>query len=301
MSNAMGKRMQEAANKTEKIKNTIIDFSPEFITATEISELTGISKWTVMEHIKRWIKPAYPHNIISNTRKGYRWVSTAATESNNNVAEVIVAPANSMISTKYDYRRTEEGYKDPTAAKAMVNVEKEETKTPKPGDIWESEDPKTLFLVLSIVGNSLVGFQIKDMNGYYNPKYHRIIKIDDEQKYFSIRIIDFRQASSYTKKKMRIGEDQVNRIKNEHFKALGLSPDPIIKTVEKVVEKRVEVPVEKIVEKRIEVPVEKTEPVVIDRDDPMVPKLKEKLMLAEQRAEIWEKAYTALVNSRGNI
>lgn len=300
--NQMGIREQKTEETTKKVKNVIMDFSPEYITAEGISELTGISRWTVMRHIKKYIRPKYPENLLTSTRLGYKWVgSTPVTNTTNvkeNVTEVIVAPAN---NTKYDYRRTEEGYKDPTAAKAMVNFEKEETKTPKPGDIWESEDPKTLFLVLSIVGNSLVGFQIKDMNGYYNPKYHRIIKIDDEQKYFSIRIIDFRQASSYTKKKMRIGEDQVNRIKNEHFKALGLSPDPIIKTVEKVVEKRVEVPVEKIVEKRIEVPVEKTEPVVIDRDDPMVPKLKEKLMLAEQRAEIWEKAYTALVNSRGNI
>jgi len=58
-------------------------------------------------------------------------------------------------------------------------------------------------------------------------------------------------------------------------------PPPVEKIVEKVVEKRVEVPVEKIVEKRVEVPVEK---IVEKRVEVPVEKIVEKIV--EKRVEV---------------
>ena len=73
-----------------------------------------------------------------------------------------------------------------------------------------------------------------------------------------------------------------------HGMAIDQDPEPLEKVVEKVVEKRVEVPVEKIVEKRVEVPVEKiVEKVVEKRVEVPVEKIVEKIVEKEVVKEVF--------------
>ena len=269
--------------------------------ASDISELTGISQWNVSDLIRKYVKPMYPENITVFVGKGYVWKNG---EEIKNVQET----KTEVIEDKHGYGKNHEGYSDPTASKALDNVEKImsfRNAPPKPGDICEYEcayysrstDVDTYMLVLSVGENYACGYGLKLLEDFYDGEFCFKLRLNKVDYYIDARKVFVKSGKAIKARRFFISEDKFNAIKAKTSKLLGFD------VVERVVEKevKVEVPVEKIVEKVVEVPVEKIveTPVVIDRDDPMVPKLKMELELAQQRAEIWERAYYALATGKG--
>lgn len=274
-------------------------------TASEISELTGINRNTIKCLFTSHIKPKYPDNAFSIPRKGYEWVEV------KNPPEIKAAESKAEPTDKYGPNKNSEGYSDPTASKAIRNVEKserinsfKEVHLEQPGEIWEYENGyynatsrvDTMLLVLTSAGNSVCGLDVRLVDERYNKEYCAPINLKGKMYYVDCRRIFSKPVKSLDCRKAWLAEEAFKEIKTQIATCLGLEPVVVEKTVEvpveKVVEKTVEVPVEKIVEKTVEVPV------MVDRDDPAVPRLKEQLAMAEQRAEIWEKAYYLMATGK---
>lgn len=267
-------------------------------TSNELSDLTGIDRDVVKHLFHTHIKTMYPDNIVSYPRKGYEWMET------KNPPEIKAAELKTEPTDKYGPNKNSEGYSDPTASKAIKNVEKserinsfKEVHLEQPGEIWEYENGyynatsrvDTMLLVLTSSGNSVCGLDVRLVDERYNKEYCAPINLKGKMYYVDCRRIFSKPAKSLDCRKAWLAEEAFKEIKTQIATCLGLEPVVIEKTVEvpveKVVEKTVEVPVEKIVEKKVEVPV------MVDRDDSDVRALKRELAMAEQRAEIWEKAF----------
>ena len=78
---------KETKVKVEKIIEVLKDFSKDeknkdkFITAKEISEMTGIKLCVVHDIFRKHINKMYPNNVVGVSHNGYRWVENVGSNS----------------------------------------------------------------------------------------------------------------------------------------------------------------------------------------------------------------------------
>ena len=288
-------KYKKTKEKVDKIVEAISTL--EKANSSEISELTGISSWSVSDLIRKYVKEMYPDNLTV-TARGYIWKKPEC------------PPEIKAVPSKSNFYKNAEGYSDPTAGAAIRNMEKEEAKkeekkykTPISGEIWEfdraqylSKTPvNNLVYILSVAGSFVTGYEVRTTDTYYDGCWCYTIDIKNQKYYIDLRRIISKSTKAMVGRRSVLQESAVKDIKTRVLDILGVKPEvkEVPVEVEKIVEKRVEVPVE--VEKVVEVPV------VVDCDGLKLSKLTADLAMAEQRAEIWEEAFKALVNGKEDM
>ena len=211
---------------------------------------------------------------------------------------------------KYDYTKTEEGYADPTAAKAMIMFEQSEDDEIKAGGIYEystSTGKVDKVLVLASANKRATCITLIDYIELWDTDMAEAKPVhwsDNDStlmtSYYCPSKMSVKPFKYFGNKISSVNEKTLNEIKMQVALYLDLptNVDRVIEVpVEKIVEKEVPVEVEKIVEKIVEVPVEKevvkvtNAPVSIDTDAIS-------LALAKQRAEIYQDILEKLIAAK---
>lgn len=228
-------------------------------TSFEISDLTGIPRNRIKHLMADYVIPRYPEKIKSLRSQGYSW----------NEKETDIQPKLTTIS-KYN----SEGYLDTTTYKAMKNIPNQDY---IPGEVWTTKEHngvERLMLILVSSSTSVCGLLVMDVDDYFDENKDITISIKGKLYYVNPWYIISKPAKYLGKSKDKLPDSTLELVKNSIGKALGIKP------IEKVVEITKEIPVEKIIEK----PAETDPQIIID------------LMLAKQRADIYEKAFYSLLN-----
>lgn len=153
---------------------------------------------------------------------------------------------------RYDYKKTEEGYSDPTAAKALDNLDIYGSKIP--GSVWKVQSSKgndEEYLVIQSYRDCNLCLQVMTGEEGYNKLCCVLINLQ-EKKYVDCRKLVVKPERYFAESTSGIDAKTFDKVR---MKILNVIDIPV-QTVEKEVIK--EVPVEKIVEKEVikEVPVE---------------------------------------------
>ena len=227
-------------NPYEKIDEMVIEYMKNKagikMNAYDIEKELKIEDFAFRTAIRRITKnPEYQGCIISDFR-GYTWVGPAEPKK--------------PTYDRYPETKNDEGYNDPTAYKAMA----EARKVNHAGEVWNIRNTlngEDIYLIVSSLDKSAVGIRL-----YRNPVGLVIpfeVKIGDY-----VFTGDAMRLSSFSTSRLSSQLTTLTDIKFKNIKAMVANAlDVAVR--EKVVEKKVEVPVEKVVEKevKVEVPVEK--------------------------------------------
>lgn len=259
----------------------------------ELMETLSISRPTLDRYIQT-IRDEYPGIFVFKKEHGntgrYFWLMDKA-------------PVETPV--KYDYKKTEEGYSDPTAAKAMENFEKSTGRFEYlPGEIYEynnSNGSVEIVLVLAKVNSRATCLPIvKKFEEIWEidiPEAKGLYWVDENGQlssaYYLPSKITIKPTKYFGDKLSAVSNKTLNEIKTEIALYLDLPTN---------VEKEVEVPVEveKIVEKVVEkeVPVETVKVVnapvttyAIDVDETT-------LKLLEQKASIYQDILEKLIAAK---
>ena len=251
-------------------------------TSYDLSDDTGINRTKVKTIMQKAIIPTYPE-ASSEPRRGYFWK-----EQPKPVAPEVKKPE------RYAEPRNSEGYMDPTASAAIKNMPNGKY---VPGDIWSTSEyvanGESLFLILAedSKGKALIGLPVIPVDQWYNEWTDVTVNIKGRIYYVRTTRIGWKRERVMSRSRETVPHKDFEQIKMKVATYLGLQTVE----VEKIVEKEVEVPVEveKIVEK--EVIVEGTSEKAkhkIEELEQAVDDLEAELELANQRGDIWEKAFT---------
>lgn len=189
---------------------------------------------------------------------------------------------------KYNIKKTEEGYSDPTAAAAITQIDSGIYGEFTPGDVWHvsaSNGSIEKYLVVASFAGCATCLQVLDNRNDYNPVIHMCVSIQKNE------FVDCRRLVSKPSRYFLEKDDSYHVTNFDAIKAKTAALNNLV--VDNIVEKIVEVPVEKIVEKTVEVPVEKIVEVPVEKvieKEPIAidPKLDKELALATQRADIYQ-------------
>lgn len=266
--------MKKTSDIVDKIVETIKSFGDEGVTSEEIVEL-------VPEVVSR-------KNFINNYC--YRYL--------NNRADLwIKKEAHGMNRWFYkdpNFNKNSEGYSDPTASAAIKSAEnKHEEKTPifagdfLPGStIWVNQNDRTqLFLIFKSFPDAFVGWYVgMDLSLKEElPSYVTWISDGHVFTVFSHRLTSVKRSPAYPYSTAgRLYRCPMNAFREAISKFGG-----------NVVEIPVEVEVEKVVERVVEVPAKVEKELVTDRIEDNKEHIE--LLLNMQRADIYEKAFYALL------
>lgn len=247
-------------------------------TSFDLADATGINRDRVKLIMQRAIIPTYPE-ATSEPRHGYFWT------------EQKKAPIPAV--ERYAEPKNSEGYMDTTASRAIKNVSRDEY---TPGDIWVLREyqggREPLFLVLACDSKtkSVCGWNVMPIDQWFNEFTDVPVTIKGKPHYVRPSRITSRRSQQLERSRDAISDKELLQIKMKLAVFLG------VQTGEKIVEKTVEVPVEVtkevpvVKEVRVEVPDEKSKK-KIDELKQAVEDLETELELANQRADIWEKAF----------
>lgn len=198
------------------------------------------------------------------------------------------------VVERYPDHKNDEGYNDFTAAPTLKSMD-DIYGAFEPGDVWSvttAYGPEVEFLVLRSYKGWVTGLMLCDNMAEYNPVHCVCVNFKGKQ-FVDCRRIQTKPSKYFVEKKF----DTINFAAVKRKLSFLLCIEPEVKEVEKVVEKKVEVPVEvikeveKVVEKRVEVPVEKIVEVPIDKGVDAVD-----LALAKKEADIYKTIFWALIN-----
>lgn len=181
---------------------------------------------------------------------------------------------------KYSARKTEEGYNDPTAAAVIKKIDNSIYGQFTPGDVWHvqtSNGSIEKYLVISSFVGCTTCLQIIDATKLpLNPIFHVPVSFVNKEVVDCRKIVS--KPSRYFLEKdasYSVSNFDVIRRKIASLNKLDVTLEDDVKVKEKIVEKKVEVPVERIVEKVVEVPANSAETEM-------------ELALAKQKAGIYE-------------
>lgn len=202
---------------------------------------------------------------------------------------------------KYNVKKTEEGYSDPTAAAAIKTVDSKIYGEFTPGDIWHvsaSNGSIEKYLVVASFAGCATCLQVLNNKNDYNPVIHMCVSLVKNE------FVDCRRLVSKPSKYFLEKDDSYHVTNFDAIKmriaALNdlVVEKPVEKIVEKIVEKPVEKVVEKVVEKTVEVPVEVPVEKIVEKPvEALSHEIEMKLALAEQRAEIYQSLVWAFMTS----
>lgn len=266
--------MKKTSDIVDKIIETIKNFGDEGVTTEEIVEL-------VPEVVSR-------KNFINNYC--YRYLNNRADLWTKKEAHGM----NRWFYKDPNFNKNSEGYSDPTASAAIKSAEnKHEEKAPifagdfLPGStIWVNQNDRTqLFLIFKSFPDAFVGWyvgidlQIKEVL----PSFVQWVS---DGHFFTIqshRLTSVKRSPAYPYSTAgRLYRCPMNAFREVISKFGG-----------NMVEVPIEVEVEKVVEKVVEVPAKVEKELVTDRTEDN--KEHVDLLLAMQRADIYEKAFYALL------
>lgn len=244
------------------------------VNVASIAERFSVTTGCVQHDILTLAKE-YPDNIIpfKSPKGGHErkcWVEPAKEERTVNT-EMEVKP------DRYPITKNSEGYNDPTFAQALLNTECDYA----PGDILEFRTASGITEYYAVVSGN--GYRVTVVPIFF--KYDDVVESEKSQvrlvvtnsrhKYF------FNPTRIYTKP-VKYSNGKIDDISdrstanmlgfiNKYLKLSDVveipgSGEPEV--IEKVVERKVEVPVEKVVEKIVEVPVEKIVEVPVENAAP---------------------------------
>lgn len=228
------------------ISERIVEFlkkQNDRLTGPEICEAMGITSGEFYYTV-RALKEQYPGAILSG-HGGYKWIGEKEETAEEEPEEL----------ERYPDTKNDEGYADPTAYAAMKAAESKQTD--RSGEIWDTSSG--LCYILGEKGKAVLGLRL--IENFAGTPVCALNFVIEGKSYTA----DGARVTSFSSNKL---ENRITTCKTEQEKRrldgirryicasiFGLDMKP--KVVEKIVEKRVEVPVEKIVEKKVEVPVEK--------------------------------------------
>ena len=212
---------------------TFLSANPnEYYHGEELGEKIGVSRFVIQNDMKA-IKLEHPE--LSITKKGYMW----------------------MMEEKKNPMKNHEGYYDPTAGKAIRNLENSSSEKPwKPGEVWHaggSRGTNDLLLVVSVGGDTSCCLFLYN----YDDPYANRGK-PENLKHIAWTTHDFLiDTSKLGQRPNRYFEDRAftlplslfTEIKGMIARNLGIESLVVEKEV------KVEVPVEKVVEKEVKVEV----------------------------------------------
>lgn len=247
-------------------------------TSFDISDLTGINRNRVKALMKACVMVQNPGCVKSVHSKGYFWDGPTDEPKKEETKP-----------ERYPDTHNHEGYPDPTMAKAMRNAMSDYT----PGEVWVYKDyngEEKLYLILGSIKGSVTGLMVNEIDGWFDEQEDVSISVKGKLYYVEPCRILSKPSRILNRSRDTISDLEMTAIRKKIAEFLGVQTKERIVEVEKIVEKEVKVPVEVV--KTVETPV------VIDRDDPMVPKLKAELELAKQAADIWEKAFYAVTGGK---
>lgn len=248
--------------RRKRIINFISANPNEYYHGEELAEKIGVSKFIIQNDMKA-IQLEHPE--LSITRNGYMWT----------------------IEEKKNPMKNHEGYYDPTAGKAIMNLENSSHEKPwKPGEVWEAASSRgntDLLLVVSVGGDTSCCLMLYNYDDSYINKGR-----PENLKHIAWTTHDYIVDAS------KIGQ-KPNKYFERRVFTLPLSMFTEIKAMIARcldIDGMIEKPVEKIVEKevKVEVPVEKT--VYVEVPGPGTGKYTEEELetkLLEQRIDIYER------------
>lgn len=210
------------------------------LTGPEICEAMGITSGEFYYAV-RALKEQYPGCILSG-KGGYKWIGEKEEETKE--PETI---------ERYPDTKNDEGYSDPTAYAAMKAAENKPTD--HSGEIWYTGGG--LCYILGEKGRAVLGLRL--LENFAGTPVCALNFVIEGKSYTAdgARVTSF--SSSKLENRITTCETEQDRRRLDGIRRyictmiFGFDMKP--KVVEKVVEKRVEVPVEKIVEKKVEVPI----------------------------------------------
>lgn len=243
-------------------------------TSFDIADLTGISRNRVKALMKACVMVQNPGCVRSVHSKGYFWDGPAEEPKKEETKP-----------ERYPDTHNHEGYPDPTMAKAMRNAMSDYT----PGEVWVYKDyngEEKLYLVLGSIKGSVTGLMVNEVDGWFDEQEDVSISVKGKVHYVEPCRILSKPSRILNRSRDTISDLEMTAIRKKIAEFLGIRTKERVVEVEKVVEKEVKVPVEVVKE----VGVVKEIPVADDR----VKDLEMQLALAQQRADIWEKAFNAV-------
>lgn len=250
--------------RQEYITEAIKDGS---FSSSEISEMFGVSTSTVKKDLME-LCAEYPQ-IKSNGKhgRGAKWCWVDEVEEGH----------------KYSVKKTEEGYNDPTAAAVITKLDNDIYGEFTPGDVWwvsASNGTTEKYLVIQSFAGCATCLQVISRDKCnYNPVIHACVHLQYNEVVDCRRIVS-KPSRYFLEKDENYRVTNFDTIKYMVANLNGLYAEPI--EVEKIVEKKVEVPVEKIVVKEV--------PVTLPSDEI-------ELALAKQKADIYETVAWSLLRS----
>ena len=303
---------QEALNKRNHDISEIVKSLKRLgkATSAQLEVETDIDRSRIKRLMNLYIIPSYPGKIESTKRVGYEWVG--------NSKEIKTLPAEETTVTRYGPNKNSEGYSDPTAAAAIKSSLSAPIKVPvlqKPGEVWEwnkaiytaADCVENFAIILAVSKKTVTCATVKPIDEYYEEKEDIALNIRGKMFYGSPRRLFCKPPKAFDCRKYTLKDEEFKELRNKIAEILG-AEKIVEKTVEvpveveKIVEKTVEVPVEKIVEKTVEVPVEVEK--IVERNVADVETLnslmeaRQQLAMAEQRADLWERAYYTLATGK---
>lgn len=241
-------RLESNAQMEEYIVNLLKSKKGDKVNGNDICESLGIlspKKNSIMLKLRQ----KYPQIAVNRGGRGaqYAWIEKIP-------PKPVVKPLDNVM-------KNAEKYSDPTAGKAITNVDKEierEAKLPKPGEVWEcckSAGGVDIFLVVwsSAASSSAMGIYLNavvdgnlSMSRPMAGSSCVYIRLDKTMYVGDAIQIGGKPVRYMTKSIGTVDELIFSQIKNALLKVLN------IKVPERIVEKVVEKPVEKIVEKPVD-------------------------------------------------
>lgn len=313
MSQMTGATVEEATERRNTMIGMLKAAGAEGLTRKELSDTIGVTTTTVTNYIRFINKDGELIKIKDGKTPIVYW--------NGENDKVITMPEKKVTAAekvelveRYDDKKNDEGYSDPTAYAAM----KEITPRQKPGDIWVNDfnGTEALYFVLAATPKYVTCVQLFE---HFTdvPECERKdmlpVRYSERASYYFNPVRIYTRPAKYFKQREGFLGKAFEYISGKVNEYLCLSPKVV---VEKVVEKKVEVPVE--VEKEVPVEVEK----IIYKENPEtdngyeerimkleeeLKEVKELLTLSEhenelktQRGDIWETVAKSLLNGRSN-
>lgn len=265
--------MSTIATKEERLDYIVKAIKDGSFNNGNVSELFGVSKNTIKVDLHE-LSSAYPQIKHNGKRgSGSKWTWVDDVEDGH----------------KYSVKKTEEGYNDPTAAAAITKLDNDIYGEFTPGDVWwvsASNGTTEKYLVIQSFAGCATCLQVISRDRCnYNPAIHACVNIQYNE------VVDCRRLLSkpsryFLEKDAAYSVTNFDAIRRKivSLNKLDVTLEDDLKVKEKIVEKRVEVPVERIVEKVVEVPANSA-------DSEM------ELALAKQKAGIYESLVWAFLTS----
>lgn len=294
-------RVKLAENNRKDVIDAIVDGGCKNI--AEVMTITGLGRDTIRKHI-RYINENQPEVLVNFELPKVR-VNRIITSGGK-----IVKPVERYPETKND-----EGYSDPTAAKAMKNTAVEYNPD-QFGRIFEMTSPTTnendYYIMIQDYGSRgvLAIPMVKERNwrSSNNSGYVMNYRFEKELYYIDIRAMYLRPTKYIINHDCGVvTQNTLMSIRTKMYRMLGFNiPEVVEKVVEKevpvevekIIEKEVPVEVEKIVEKevKVEVPVPTND---IEQIDRALEQQRAKMELEKEklRGDIWEEVGRSLIKA----